>query len=123
MAAGAPLSTEFLQLVLVGAVILVSWVIGRIIYRYALKIHAVVDARVKRQQRPLLRDVLFEIFWAPLILSGVILVIRGSLELMPVTPFVRLTATILDAVLLLTVLWFALRVVQEIIEVEQTDGD
>lgn len=111
---GLSLSTEFLQLLLLAVLIVVSFLIGRRLYASLRHLHEAAKERIDTRKRPSLSDVLLDMSWAPVIGLVVLAPVRGVLELFTVTPFVRLVATFLDMLLLALFLWFALRVITRI---------
>lgn len=110
-ALGSPMVQAGLLALLSGVVLWVS----RHVYRRAHSIHEDVSRSIRDRKRPRLRNVLYEIFWLPAILFGMIGVIRIGVAVLPGSVLVETAVFVLDRLGILVMVVLSVNVIRAVV--------
>lgn len=115
------ISAELVHLFFVSVLVAFSVLVGQSLYEYANKIDRRVEKKIKDRKHPDIKYVLYDIFWAPLTLVVVLILIRIGLGVLPPGSISQSLTALMDTLLFFTMIWFAVRIIKEVFQLADTD--
>lgn len=120
---GGLLSSQLSQLVFVAVLVIISVAVGQIAYRHASRVHTSIKDTIADRKQPRLRYILYEIFWAPGTLFIVLGLIRIGMLPLPTGSVAYSLTTVVDILLILTLFWLSIRIIQQVFQIAETTSD
>jgi hypothetical protein len=118
------LPSELLQLFFVGILVAFAVLVGQALFEHANRIARRVEKQIEGRKHPDITYVLYDILWAPFTVLVVFLLIRAGMLVVPDGSVTAALTTLLDTLLVTTLLWFAIRIIRSVIQLadKETDG-
>lgn len=111
------LPTALVHIFYTGVLVAFAALVGQSLYEYARQYDHQVEEKIKNREHPDIRYVLYDIFWVPATLLAVLVIIRiGAAVILPKGRITGMLTTSVDVLLVVTLLWFAVRTVKEVFE-------
>lgn len=117
------LSSELYQLAYMALVVVFAVTTGQSAYQRAQNIGARVRKQVENRKRPPLRYVLYDMLWPPATLLLTFFIMRAGVEIIPPGEVAAALTTVLNVLLIVTLCWFAVRIVRGVINVADTSDE
>lgn len=114
------LPSELAQLLFMSVLVAFSVLVGQSLYEYANKYDKRVERKIKNRKHPDIRYVLYDILWPPSTLLVVFVLLRIGLEALPPGSVSNTLTILMDILLFLAFLWFAIRTVKTVMALADT---
>lgn len=115
------LPSELAQLLFVSALVAFSVLVGQSLFEYAHRIDRRIKSKITDREHPDIKYVLYDILWAPFVLLAVFILMRTGILFLPSGDVAATLATLLDTVLIATLVWFAIRIIKEVVLLADKD--